>query len=166
MVVRFKGRNVVIDKDLGFRKILRLLGTGPVSATTGIQDSEAEVARDELTNAALGAIHEFGVDLPEQGIRIPERSFVRVPFDRNVKRLERLLGAGMREVAGGTNTVERVFGVAAEFLRGQMVAAIDDGIEPPLADSTIARKGSSKQLIDTGQLKQSITSKVTRGKVA
>ena len=38
--------------------------------------------------------------------------------------------------------------------------AIDNGIEPALADETVRRKGSSKPLVNTGQLKSAITWKV------
>lgn len=41
-------------------------------------------------------------------------------------------------------------------------ATIDSSVGPPNADSTIERKGSSGTLIDTGQMKQSVTSEVRK----
>ena len=40
-----------------------------------------------------------------------------------------------------------------------MIRAIDSGIPPELKPATVARKGSTKQLIDTGVLKSSLTTK-------
>lgn len=155
----------VIDRDLGMRRILRSIDLfDGIQATVGIQDDAGQADRDGISNAGLGAVHEFGVDRPELGIAIPERSWNRVPFDENLRTLERLILRGARRITAGRDSAERVVGVAGEFLRGKMVAAIDAGIEPENKPSTIRRKGSSKQLIDTAQMKQSITSVVSRGR--
>jgi hypothetical protein len=43
---------------------------------------------------------------------------------------------------------------------GDIQDRISDGIPPPNSPITIARKGSSKPLIDSGQLRQSISFEV------
>ncbi|MDF7681191.1 hypothetical protein PT300_11600 [Enterobacteriaceae bacterium ESL0689] len=47
-----------------------------------------------------------------------------------------------------------------EKLAGEVKRKIQSGIAPPLDPKTIARKGSSRPLIDTGNLLQSITYEV------
>ncbi len=61
--------------------------------------------------------------------------------------------------------VERALRKAAAHLEGKVKEKITEGIPPPLRETTIARKGSSKPLIDTGTLRASITHKV-KGDVA
>jgi len=45
----------------------------------------------------------------------------------------------------------------AQEARNDVLDRIDSGIDPPLKDSTIARKGSSLPLVDKGILRASIT---------
>lgn len=45
---------------------------------------------------------------------------------------------------------------------GDVQSRIADGIEPAISKATAARKGSTKPLIDTGRLRQSIDSEVRR----
>lgn len=158
-------RSKVIVRDRGLNKILaQIKAADGLAATIGIQGTEAQESRGGITNAQLAAIHEFGIGarlrLGDQQlkVRIPERSFLRVPFDQNSEAAVRLVGKRLN--AGDSEA--KALGLAGEFLRGRMVRAIDAGIAPENAPSTIAKKRSSKPLIDIGQLKQSLTSKVSK----
>jgi phage gpG-like protein len=128
-------------------------------AAIGIQGTEAEDDRDGISNAHLGAIQEFGLIIEALGINIPERSFMRAVFDQKAAQAVRLVGKRLKS----GDSLEKALGIGAEWLKAQMVRAIDAGIPPPNAPSTVAAKGSSKPLIDSGQLKQSITSEVRGG---
>lgn len=114
--------------------------------------AQGRAARLSLLEVA--ALHEFG------GGRTPQRSFIRATIDAQRSEIERLQQVlGMQVVAGKIDARQ-----ALDML-GQKVAAwcqarIAAGIAPPLKPATIARKGSSTPLVDTGQLKSAITWRV------
>ncbi|KKM68182.1 hypothetical protein LCGC14_1463370, partial [marine sediment metagenome] len=122
-------------------------------ATIGIQDSAAAGDHDGITNANLAAVHEFGA--PSVGI--PSRSFMRAPFDANLDKYTRFMSERAHDLR---RSFRIILGQTAQLVKSDMIRAIDDGLVPPLRPATVERKGSSKPLIDTGQLKQSITTKV------
>ena len=103
----------------------------------------------------------IGVTRPHQ-IRIPERSFLRSAFDQNRRVYERMLEQGTGRVIDGTDKPARVVGLIGEKHVADVVNGINAGIAPPNAPSTIARKGASKPLIHTGQLKMAIKVKVSK----
>lgn len=113
------------------------------------------------TVVEIAAIHEFGLG-------VPERSFVRAYIDENEGRIRQMLLALMRGAieraltqgrAGKIDDTARrgVLSKLGMKMVGEIQQRISRGIAPALAESTIARKGSSTPLIDTGQLRSSIT---------
>lgn len=102
----------------------------------------------------LAAIHEFG----SPAANIPERSFLRAPL-RGTTWLPDLCAKLTKGVLIGRFTPERAMAILGET----SVAAIKryittgDGVPPPLQPETIARKGSSRPLVDTSRLLNSIT---------
>jgi len=93
-------------------------------------------------------------------IQIPERSFMRSSWDKNVKGYDRL----MRRMAGalidGDKRPSQAIGLVAEKVLADVRRTMNRGIPPPLKPATIRRKRSSKPLIHTAQLKQALTVKV------
>lgn len=153
------------DIDRGFadlKKVWKELSAG-TSLKVGLlgDESPKNDREDGLTNLEIGTIHEFGIP----GF-IPERSFLRSSFDKNEEKYQGLLKAGMKNVALGKVPAKTVF----EALGMKIVSDVKNGITqgsgipPPLAPETIARKGSSRPLVDTGQLVASISYVVTTGK--
>lgn len=154
-----KGSGSVKDIDRGMKKIVKeMFGVGKV-AHVGIQGDEAAAEHEgsELSNVQLGMVHEFGA--PEVGI--PERSFLRDTFDDNEEKYARMLDRGAKKILGGQSNQDTVVGLVGEQMVSDMKRRINEGIDPPNEDATVAAKGSSKPLIDTGALKNSITYKVT-----
>ncbi len=148
--------------DRGFKRIMRsiraMAGRG---ASVGIHANEAQrTETGSLSNVQLGVVHEFGA--PEAGI--PERSFLRSSFDANRRKYETILTKGAKRIAGGRDRAERVLGIAAEVAVADVINTINAGVPPANAPSTVRRKGSSKPLVDTGQLKASIKPVVGRSK--
>jgi len=94
----------------------------------------------------------------------PERSYLRAWFDENVDVLqatmERLIGQVVEGKISGRAALETIGGYVVTHVQAYMV----DLKTPPNAPSTIARKGSSNPLIDTGQLKDAITWRVVGAK--
>lgn len=92
--------------------------------------------------------------------RIPPRSFIHASLDGEAARfrvLERELG---EQVVRGKITMKRALSLLGLQGVGVITARIARGIPPPNAASTIARKKSSKPLVDTGQLRKSVTYEV------
>lgn len=124
----------------------------------GVQGRDATLNRDGLTNVALATIHEFG--LPDVGI--PERSFIRATIDANQAKYFRFVQKLSGKVILGEMTEERALNLLGLLVVSDIQARIEAGISPELKPATIARKGSSKPLIDSGILKNSITHEVEK----
>jgi hypothetical protein len=170
-----RSRVHVTDHDKGYARLLRdLHDLGPIEAVVGIREEKGKHAYDAdevlskggtsgdmgLTVAAAATVNEYG---SEDG-RIPERSFMRSTFDENRDRyaagirigIEKAIDgslAGSRPVHGG---VLEVIEVVAAVVVGDVQEKIVAGPFKPNAPYTIRKKGSSKPLIDTGRMRQSI----------
>lgn len=107
-------------------------------------------AEGALTVAEVAATHEYGAE------RIPERSFLRAGIDEATPRIKATLDALGKAVLDGTRTPDEA--AARLGLLGVSIvqAKITDGPFTPNAPRTVAEKGSSRPLIDKGQLRQSI----------
>ena len=137
-----------VRKDSGWKKQIRNL-IGMKTVTVGIH--QADNARpDALTNAQIGAWQEFGTDT------IPARSFIRAPYEKAEREGRVKATSAMAAIARGKMTPDRALSLIGMFFKAKMQQAIRANIPPALADSTIAAKGSSTPLIDTGQLLRSI----------
>ena len=110
----------------------------------------------KLSLVEVAALHEFGAP----GAGIPQRSFVRAAVDEHRSDIhalqERLAGQILRGEIDEKAALERL----GAFVAGLMQRRIAAGIAPALNPETVARKGSSTPLVDTGQLRSSITWKV------
>lgn len=104
--------------------------------------------------ALIAAIQEFGA--PSRGI--PPR-----PFFRNmVAAKNHEWGPAIGALLPANNyDAARVLNIAGSAIAGQLRQSIRDTNSPPLAASTIARKGHSKPLVDTGHMLNSIDHEVT-----
>jgi hypothetical protein len=106
-----------------------------------------------LTVAELAAIHEFGLG-------VPERSFIRGWYDENIDQIRELIKKQLARVARGEVSEVNAWKQLGALFVAQIQKRIVERIPPPLAESTIKAKGSDVPLVDTGQLKSSITFKV------
>lgn len=149
----------VEDKDLGLNRIIRTLNKDldGVVVKVGIQAKDKAVRRGKggsIRNtdqplAVIAAIHEFGLG------DMPQRSFLRSAYDENLPMIDKII----QRVANGA-----VFGLGTNaalnqlgnVVQGMVQRKIVDGPFVPNSPATIKRKKSSKPLIDTGHLRQSI----------
>lgn len=90
-------------------------------------------------------------------IQIPERSFLRVPLRAAAKDISRAFRKGIPSVLRGQLKADDLLGGIGSMAVGVVQEAISSGIGPANAPSTIAKKGSSKPLIDSGHMRQSVT---------
>ena len=109
-----------------------------------------------LSLVEVALIHEFGA--PAAGI--PQRSFLRAAIDEHAPDLRRLILAVAARALDGAITPAQALDQIGSKVAGWVQTRIDQGIAPPLKPETIARKGSSKPLVNVGQLKAAITWKV------
>lgn len=159
----------LVVKDTGWKEMraaLLKLKHGKSYAVAGIIGEKAkephgaaDAPAGALSNVDLGLIHEFGA--PSVGI--PERSFLRAPFEANRAKYIANLNKALQAVFERRLTVKVALGLVGAQMAGDMQLAIAKGIPPPNSPATVARKGSSKPLIDTGQLRQAISSDVVIG---
>jgi hypothetical protein len=149
----------VEDKDLGLNRIIRTLNKDldGVVVKVGVQAKDKAVRRGKggsIRNtdqplAVIAAIHEFGLG------DMPQRSFLRSAYDENLPMIDKMI----QRVANGA-----VFGLGTNaalnqlgnVVQGMVQRKIVDGPFVPNSAATIKRKKSSKPLIDTGHLRQSI----------
>lgn len=123
--------------------------------TVGVHDTEGSVAyKDGPTVAQVATWNEFGTDT------IPPRPFLSGWVDANASRIRKMLSDAGKEVLKGQLPTEAALAKVGLLCVGGIQASISDGVGQGNAASTIARKGSSKQLIDTGQLRSAITQRV------
>ena len=116
----------------------------------------------DMTLADLAAVHELG----SRDGRVPERSFLRSTFHvRVADQLRQRIADSVRAVLEFGADVRKVIGALGAWGATEVKNTISQNAAdsygefpyPPLADSTIAAKGSSVPLVDTGQMLNAIT---------
>jgi len=146
MAIRVK----TIDIDRGWKGIKRQVKIANGSHTkVGVQ--QGEIREDGTNLVTVAAANEFGVPG-----HIPARPFIRSTRDGQATGVDRKGDRGIRSIFSGNDTTKSFLGKLGEWFEAKVKKKIVDLREPPNAPSTIARKGSSNPLIDTGQLRASI----------
>ena len=146
-------------KDRGLKKIQENLRFAKEESVVrvGIQEGEGQHDESEgMTVAEIGTIHEFGA--PDQGI--PARSFIGDTIRKNMADIKAFSSKLYMQVVLGQMSIKDALALLGEKVQAEIITELDAGVGPALDPKTVARKGSSKQLIDSGQLKQSIRYKV------
>lgn len=146
------------DTDKGYKALIEnVFGLAEPEITVGIHAAEGS-AEHNGSKATIADVASFN----EYGLGVPERSFLRAWFDANLGKNKSLLASRLRQVIAGKITKDQALGqLGASFVSG-IQKRISTHIDPPNADSTIARKGSSTPLIDTGTMRASITYEVKK----
>jgi hypothetical protein len=108
-------------------------------------------------NATLASIHEFGTS------RIPARPFVSPPL--RAKSSEWRADLYRAFMAGGPSAFLRRLAIVGELAVLAIRNGILEGAGIPPANSaaTIKQKGSSRPLVDSGQMLRAIAYKVSKG---
>lgn len=120
-----------------------------------------KLAIGNITNVQLGVIHEFG----SHSRNIPARSFLRMPLETKKKDLLEFLSsktAAKLIEEGNILRLLELLGIEAEAIVQSAFETAGFGKWDQNKPETVARKGSSQPLIDTEQLRRSITSKVVK----
>lgn len=164
--------------------------------TVGIHEEAGQHESDDITNASLGAIHEFGADIDHPGgtsygyaseadanagrvtflktgagfmelgrtgphqIKIPARPWLVPGVESGSEEYVEIIEDALSSGKTLSQALEQV-GVVAAFKVQEYMTQLNS---PPNSPGTINRKGSSNPLIDSGALRQSVTSKVEQDK--
>ena len=102
----------------------------------------------------IAAIQEFGA--PKR--HIPPRPFFRPMIAKCSPGWGALLAEQLKRTSYDTR---RSLGALGSLIEGQLQQSIRDVVDPPLAPSTVQRKGFDKPLIDTSVMIKSVRSEVT-----
>ena len=144
------------QKKGGFKALYnRIKNPGTVDA--GIIDA-GEHDESDLSVAGIGFVHEFG----SKDGSIPERSFIRSTIQGKKKQIIAMQKKLLKKIISGDMEVEQALGLLGEYVSDEIRKKIVSIKDPPNKQSTIDAKGSSNPLIDTSQLKNSITYEVSR----
>lgn len=162
--------------------------------TIGIHE-DAGMHDAGITNAQLGAVHEFGADIEHPGgtaygyktkqdaeagrvkfmrsgegfmqlgvtgphtISIPARAWLRPGVNSKIDEYLTIIASGIQNGQTLSDVLHTIGPVAVSAAQVYMTNLRT----PPNAKSTVDRKGSSNPLIDTGELRSSVTFKVGIG---
>lgn len=150
----------VTTKDNGYDAMMKRLQDAAKKKgvlTVGIHEEEGAASHGDASVIDIAAMHEFGLG-------VPARSFIGAWADERADESKRDLRKLGDALTNG-KVPDAMTGLAqlGEKYVGEVQARIAAGIPPENAPSTVAKKGSSTPLIDTGVLRSSIVAKVKTG---
>ena len=129
-----------------FRKMLEDMAD--LEVCIGFQHGKA--TEDDGTDVCdVAAWNELGTE------HIPARPFLRKSVDENKDKIDSFLQARKKDLLAGVS-VEHVLKEIGIFQKDLVKEKITEGRFKKNKGSTIKRKGSSKPLIDTGRMRQSV----------
>lgn len=140
---------IVRDRDRGWKKLRSMLRDRKAEYVDVGVMSEHDMRSDDVGNLMLALVHEFGLG-------VPERSFIRDTIDQNTSEYISFIKALAVQVVIGRISKKTALALLGAKVEADMKKLIRSGIEPALDPVTVARKGSSTPLIDTGQLVSSL----------
>lgn len=158
----------ISDRDLGLKKIMREVQKIEAlpSVKIGVQGSDAIAQKRTstptgeeslpITVVEIATFHEYGLG------NNPERSFLRATLDKNRSKYFAIVKEMKKEIFQARMDAFVALGLLGERIKIDCVMRITEGIPPPLSPERIEQKtvnGKAGQvaLVDTGQLRQSIT---------
>lgn len=136
----------------GIKALLKRLDDGYVNV--GILAGTGQHEGSDLTVAQIGFWNEYGT------VTIPERSFIRSTINGQAKDIKAISQAQLKKVINGQTTSAKALGILGAYTAGLIQAKFTNNDWAPNTSRTEMRKGSSNPLIDTGQLRQSISYEV------
>lgn len=157
------------DIDRGWRGIVRQAGrldktfvqvglqAGDKAHERVVKDGIESVVESDKDVALIAAWNEFGTK------NIPERPFMRNAWDKNEDELYKRIKAEWAAITAGKKTAEHSLELLGAWHQNKIQMEIVNGDYVANAPNTVARKGSSRPLIDTGRMRQSIRYVIKQG---
>lgn len=125
--------------------------TSDKTVLVGIHEDAGSTDDGDLTMAQLGAIQHFGTQT------IPARPWLDVGVKSGAQDY-------LEVIENNSDDIDNALEIIGQIAVGKVQQYMTDLQDPPNAPSTIAKKGSSNPLIDTGALRQSVTYSITNTK--
>lgn len=150
--------NVRLDLS-GLQELKNRLKATNKKARVGILGGDNSRPDEPLGNAGIGLVHEMGSTTKN----IPPRSFLRMPLETKAKELVSVLDSKLVSdniSQGNLEVALELLGIKAEAIVQEAFESGGFGKWAANSPDTIAQKGSASPLIDTGELRKSISSKV------
>lgn len=125
--------------------------TSDKTVLVGIHEDAGSTDDGDLTMAQLGAIQHFGTQT------IPARPWLDVGVKSGTQDY-------LEVIQNHSDDIDNALEIIGQIAVGKVQQYMTDLQSPANAPSTIAKKGSSNPLIDTGALRQSVTYSITNTK--
>lgn len=135
-----------------FQKMLQDLGV--LEVRVGFQHGKA-TEEDGTDVCDVAAWNELGT------VNMPSRPFLRKSVDENESKINSFLQSKKKDLVNGVSA-EQVLKEIGIFQKDLIQEKITEGSFEPNAESTIKKKGSSKPLIDTGRMRQSVNYEIKK----
>ena len=176
----------VLDIDLGWKNLLKeLRGLSKKEIKAGIQGGKTKDGTADLVTVAtvqeFGAMIFQHPKVKKDGsfanngrfakkskanfssthrsmgrlIIIPERSFIRATFDEKSDEIGERAESAVTAIINGAD-VSKALARTGQYIEGEIKRKIGSGPFTPNSPATIRKKKSSKPLIDTGHMRQSV----------
>lgn len=134
------------------KKLTRLYDEmGKRNIKVGFEDTGYE---DGTTVAQVAVWNEYGTS------NSPARPFMRGTIENQTSKIERSCESHLRDAIESGSDAKQCCNAIGSDVKGFMQMEIRNGEYAENAPSTIAKKGSSNPLIDTGRMRQSVVYKV------
>lgn len=125
--------------------------TSDKTVLVGIHEDAVSTNDGDLTMAQLGAVLHFGTQT------IPARPWLDVGVKSGTQDY-------LEVIQNHSDDIDNALEIIGQIAVGKVQQYMTDLRDPANAPSTIAKKGSSNPLIDTGALRQSVTYSITNTK--
>ena len=147
-----KIRDIITPEGRRFQQMLKELGD--LEVRIGFQHGDA--TEDDGTDICdIAAWNELGT------VNMPSRPFLRQSVDDNESKINAFLKQKKSDIVRGASA-QQVLSEIGIFQKDLIQDKILSGEFAPNAPSTVRKKGSSKPLIDTGRMMQSVNYVIKR----
>lgn len=145
--------SAVKDIDKGYRRIMKeIRQMDDAYVKIGYLADSEKHKNSNATVAEVAIAMEYGV--PDKNI--PARPFFSTSFDKHREKYEKKIRQYVNLIYAGRMNVRRSLSLLGAEAKGDVQKNIREGRWEPLSERTIAKKGSSQPLIDTGQMRASV----------
>lgn len=141
-----KVKDKMTPEGIRFQRMLKELADKKVRI--GFQHGKA-TEEDGTDVCDVAAWNELGT------VNMPSRPFLRKSVDENEGKINSFLQSKKKDLVRGVSA-EQVLKEIGIFQKDLIQEKITEGSFAPNAESTVRQKGSSKPLIDSGRMRQSV----------
>jgi len=141
----------VKDIDRGWNRFVREIEKArTMEVAVGIFEGSRNAEGESI--AEYATYNELGTD------KIPARPFMALSVDRNKAAIVKNMDSSAARITTGASTIHKELNrLGAQHTARVQATITGPDIPPPLSPVTVARKGSTKTLVDTGAMTNAVT---------